>query len=60
MSPYLLIVFAAWLVRIEHQMRQREILVGGFEAALSLQLDRLTVLREQLAEYFGSERRRPC
>jgi len=59
MSPHLLIVLAAWLVRLEHRMRQREI-SAGWDAALSLQLDRLSVIREQLAEYLGSERRRPC
>ena len=57
-GPRLLIVLASWLVRIEHRMRQREI-PAGWDAGLSLQLDRLTVIREQLAEYLGSERRRP-
>jgi len=57
-GPRLLIVLASWLVHIEHRMRQREI-PAGWDAGLSLQLDRLTVIRERLAEYLGSERRRP-
>jgi len=57
-GPRLLIVLASWLVRIEHRMRQREIPVG-WDAVLSLQLDRLTDIRERLDEYLGSERRRP-
>ena len=57
-GPRLLIVIAAWLVHLEHRMRQREI-PAGWDAGLSLQLDRLTVIRERLAEYLGSERRRP-
>ena len=57
-GPRLLIVIAAWLVHLAHRMRQREIL-SGWDATLSLQLDRLTDIRERLAEYLGSERRRP-
>ena len=57
-GPRLLIVLAAWLVRLEHRTRQKEIPVD-WDAALSLQLDRLTDIRERLAEYLGSERRRP-
>lgn len=57
-GPHLLIVLAAWLVRLEHRMRQREI-PADWDAALSLQLDRLTDIRERLAEYLGSERRWP-
>jgi hypothetical protein len=57
-GPRPLIVLASWLVRIEHRMRQREIPVG-WDAVLSLQLDRLTDIRERLDEYLGSERRRP-
>ena len=57
-GPRLLIVFASWLVRIEHRMRQREI-PFGWDAALSLQLDQLTDIQERLAEYLDSERRQP-
>ena len=51
------VVFAAWLVRIEHRLLARKI-PAGWDAALSLQLDRLTDIRERLAEYLGSQRRR--
>lgn len=57
-GPRLLIVLASWLARIEHRMRHQEIR-SGWDAALSLQLDRLTDIRERIAEYLGSERRRP-
>ena len=55
-GPRLLIVFASWLVRMEHRMREREIL-SGWDAALSLKLDHLTDIRERLAQYNDSERR---
>ena len=58
MNSNLLVGLAAWLVRIEYRLLERKIR-AGWDAALSLQLDRLTVIREQLAEYLGSERRRP-
>ena len=57
-GPRRLILLAAWLVRREHRRREREI-QNGWDAALSLQLDRLTDLRERLAEYLSSERRQP-
>jgi|CXWL01.1.fsa_nt_gi hypothetical protein len=52
----LLIMLAAWLVRIEHRKVTRKI-PAGWDSALSLQLDRLTDIRERLAEYLGSQRR---
>ena len=54
-GPRFLVVFAAWLVRIEHRLLARNI-PAGWDAALSLQLDRLTDIRERLAEYLDSER----
>ena len=57
-GPRLLILLAAWLVRLEHRMRQRET-PAGWDAVLSLQLDRLTDIQERLAEYLDAERRRP-
>jgi hypothetical protein len=54
MWPNLLVVLAAWLVRIEHRRMARNI-PSGWDAALSLQFDRLTDIRERLAEYLGSE-----
>jgi hypothetical protein len=57
-GPRFLVVFAAWLVRIEHRLLARKI-PAGWDAALSLQLDRLTDIRERLNEYLGSQRRRP-
>jgi hypothetical protein len=58
MSPSLLVVLAAWLVRVEHRGLERNI-PADWDAAFSLQLDRLTDIRERLAEYLDSERRRP-
>jgi hypothetical protein len=57
-GPSLLITLASWLVRIEHRRLERKI-PAGWDTALSLQLDRLTDIREWLAEYLRSERRRP-
>lgn len=57
-GPRHLIVLASWLVRIEHRMLERKI-PAGWDAALSLQLDRLTDIRERLAEYLDPARRRP-
>jgi hypothetical protein len=54
----LLIILAAWLIRTEHRRLARNI-PAGWDAALSLQLDRLTDIRERLAEYLDSERRQP-
>lgn len=54
----LLVILAAWLVRIEHRRLERNI-PTDWDADLSLQLDQLTDIRERLAEYLGSERRRP-
>lgn len=56
--PRALVVFSAWIIRSEYQRREREI-QNGWSAALSLQLDRLTDIREHLAEYLRSERWRP-
>ncbi len=57
-GPSLLITLASWLVRIEHRRFERSI-PAGWDAALSLTLDRLTDIRERLAEYLDSERRQP-
>src|SRR5262245_51481153 len=54
----LLVILAAWLVRIEYRLLERKI-PADWDAALSFQLDRLTDIQERLAEYLGSERRRP-
>ena len=54
----LLVILAAWLIRIENRLLERN-LTEDWDAALSLQLDRLTDIRERLAEYLGSERRWP-
>ena len=53
--PSLLVALAAWLLRLAHRRREREI-QNGWDAALSLQLDRLTDIRERLAEYLNAER----
>lgn len=53
----LLVILAAWLLRFEHRRLERNIPVG-WDAVLSLQLDRLTDIRERLAEYLDLERRR--
>ena len=53
----LLVILAAWLLRFEHRRLERNI-PAHWDAALSLQLDRLTDIRERLAEYLDSERRR--
>lgn len=53
----ILVILAAWLVRFEHRRRERNI-PAHWDAVLSLQLDRLTDIRERLAEYLDSERRR--
>lgn len=52
------ITLAAWFVRIVHRRLEQKI-TGGWNADLSLQLDRLTDIRERLAEYLGAERRWP-
>jgi hypothetical protein len=52
------LALAAWLVHVEHRRGARTI-PAGWDAALSLQLDRLTDIQERLAEYLDSERRRP-
>ena len=57
-GPRPLVVLAAWLVRIEHRLLERKI-PADWDAILSLQLDRLTDIRERLAEYLDSEQRRP-
>jgi hypothetical protein len=54
----LLVILAAWLIRFEHRRLERNI-QAGWDGTLSLQLDRLTDIRERLTEYLGSERRRP-
>ena len=53
----LLIILAAWLIRTEHRRLARNI-PARWDEALSLQLDRLTDIRERLAEYLDSEQRR--
>ena len=50
-----LIVLATWLVRLEQRNVARQV-PAGWDAALSLQLDRLTDIRERLAEYLTAER----
>jgi len=54
----LLVILAAWLLRFEHRRLARNI-PAGWDAVLSLQLDRLTDIRERLAEYLDAERRQP-
>lgn len=54
----LLVILAVWLVRLEHRRLERNI-TGGWDAAVSLQLDRLIDVRERLTEYLDEERRRP-
>ena len=51
----LLTILATWIIRLAHRMREREI-QHGWDAALSLQLDRPTVARECLADYLRVER----
>ena len=57
-GPSLLVVLTAWLLRFEHRRLERKI-PAGWDAAVSLQLDRLTDIRERLAEYLDKGRRRP-
>ena len=57
-GPRFLIILAAWLVRTEHRRLERNI-PTDWDAAFSLQLDRLTDIRERLTEYLDLERRRP-
>jgi len=57
-GPRFLVVLAAWLVRIEHRLLERNI-PAGWDADLSLKLDRLADIWERLAEYLDSERGRP-
>ena len=57
-GAHLLVILAVWLVRLEHRRLERNI-TGGWDAAVSLQLDRLIDVRERLTEYLDEERRRP-
>lgn len=58
MSPSPLVMLAAWLIRIEHR-RVAQTIPAEWDAALNLQLDRLTDIRERLAEYLSADRRDP-
>ena len=57
-GPRVLIILARWLVRLE-QLNVERLVPAGWDAALSLQLDRLTDIRERLAEYLNAERGQP-
>ena len=52
-----LVMLAAWLVRIEHRLLERRI-PADWDAALSLQLDRLTDIRERLRLSISTPERR--
>lgn len=54
----ILIVLASWLVRMEQRRFERKT-AAGWDLSLSLRLDRLMEIREQLSEYLASARRRP-
>lgn len=54
-SNSVLIAVAAWLVRFEHRRLERNI-SADWDAAFSLQLDRLIDIRERLTEYLGPQR----
>ena len=55
---HVLIMLASRIVRIAHR-RLEENIPADWDAALSLQLDRLIDVRERLAEYLEAERRNP-
>ena len=53
----LLVLLTSWVLGVEHRWRERRI-SAGWDAALSLQLDRLTDILARLADYRDAERRR--
>lgn len=54
----MLIVVASWLVRIERRRLERNI-AAGWNLSLSLRLDLLLKIKEQLAEYLATGWRHP-